>query len=169
MGLDMYLSVNRYISHYADLAKSETAPSSYREQFDLAEKILDLVEMPAEEHGGSVNVKVTAIYWRKANAIHNWFVTNVQGGADDCGDYEVTREQLDELRTVCMQVLDEARGSKLVSATKLLPPTSGFFFGSTEIDEWYFQDLEHTVKGIERLLDQIPENWDYSFEYSSSW
>ena len=24
--------------------------------------------------------------WRKANAIHKWFVDNVQDGVDDCGD-----------------------------------------------------------------------------------
>ena len=24
-------------------------------------------------------------YWRKANAIHGWFVRNVQNGKDDCG------------------------------------------------------------------------------------
>lgn len=26
-----------------------------------------------------------AIYWRKFNAVHRWFVNNVQGGKDDCG------------------------------------------------------------------------------------
>lgn len=36
-------------------------------------------------------------YWGKANQIHNWFVENIQGGIDDCGDYPVTISQLDEL------------------------------------------------------------------------
>ena len=34
----------------------------------------------------------------------------------------------------------------------LLPPTSGFFFGSTEIDEYYKQDVEDSIKIFEDLL-----------------
>lgn len=31
-------------------------------------------------------------YWRKANAIHAWFVKNVQGGVDNCQSHEVSKE-----------------------------------------------------------------------------
>lgn len=44
-------------------------------------------------------------YWRKANAIHRWFVENVQNGEDDCRDYFVTKEQLTELLNLVNQVL----------------------------------------------------------------
>ena len=30
-----------------------------------------------------------SIYWRKANAIHGWFVKNAQQGIDDCRTYSV--------------------------------------------------------------------------------
>ena len=47
-------------------------------------------------------------YWRKANQIHNWFVHNVQGGEDDCGNYEVSQSKLIELREICQKVIDTA-------------------------------------------------------------
>ena len=34
-------------------------------------------------------IEEEAGYWRKANAIHRWFVENVQKGEDDCRDYYV--------------------------------------------------------------------------------
>ena len=129
----------------------------------------------------------TVIYWRKANAIHKWFVDNVQGGNDDCGTYEVEWEQLTNLRDTCREVLAD-----IGKATELLPPTEGFFFGSTEIDDWYRSDLEHTASEIDRIGDMlvdlpgnvrgrdgeplwyykvIPEepDWNVVFTYHSSW
>jgi hypothetical protein len=48
-------------------------------------------------------------YWRKANAIHNWFVQNVQNGVDDCDIYLVTREQLEQLKEACEMVLAQVQ------------------------------------------------------------
>lgn len=159
MGLDMYLKQVQYIPHFPELAESNPR---YKEELVLATKILELVDAPIEKDGGSVEVSVTVMYWRKANQIHNWFVTNVQDGKDDCGEYEVSYEQLIELRTLCQKVL---KNHDL--AGELLPTTSGFFFGSTEIDEWFFKDLEYTVAGIDKLTK--PEGWERWFEYRSSW
>ena len=44
-------------------------------------------------------------YWRKANQIHKWFVDHVQNGVDDCGEYKVTEEQIDELRELCKELV----------------------------------------------------------------
>ena len=100
-------------------------------------------------------------YWRKANAIHNWFVNNVQGGKDECQRSYVTREHLEELRRVCQEVL-----SDMDQAPDLLPPTAGFFFGSTDIDDWYKQDLQETVDIINNALAMPAE---YDFYYQASW
>jgi hypothetical protein len=102
-----------------------------------------------------------ALYWRKANAIHAWFVKNVQNDVDDCGNYYVDRDQLQALRDLCKEVL--ADQSK---ASELLPSQSGFFFGGVDYDEWYFADLERTVKEIDEVL-AWPADWE--FEYHSSW
>jgi len=52
-------------------------------------------------------------------------------------------------------------------ASEHLPTTSGFFFGSTEYDEWYFQDLQSTVEIIDNALSKIGDEW--TFSYQSSW
>lgn len=95
-------------------------------------------------------------YWRKSNQIHNWFVENVQGGVDDCEEYHVTYEQLTKLKELCLKVLETKRAS-------LLPPTEGFFFGSTEIDDYYYDDLRQTVE----IINKLEPSEDYY--YMSSW
>jgi hypothetical protein len=73
----------------------------------MAEGVLEAARLDhlQVEGGGSVFVTATVGYWRKANQVHRWFVENVQDGVDDCGRYEVTRDQLEELRTKCILVL----------------------------------------------------------------
>jgi hypothetical protein len=108
-------------------------------------------------------VTAEAAYWRKANAVHAWFVTNVQSGVDDCGHYDVSRDQLSELADLCDQVLQD-----LSRAEELLPTQSGFFFGGTEYNDWYCRNLEYTRDRLRELLsNQTLASWD--FQYHSSW
>ena len=108
-----------------------------------------------------VHVEVTCAYWRKANQIHKWFVDNVQGGNDNCGEYYVSNEKLNQLRETCRQAL-------FAKDPSLLPPQVGFFFGSYDIDEWYWQDIKDTIKKIDRV-SALPEMSKLSFYYTSSW
>ena len=121
-------------------------------------------------------------YWRKANAIHNWFVENVQNDVDDCDEYPVSREQLQALLDTVNIVLsgselvDDVDGCSSWDADKIiknssvaelhLPTRSGFFFGSIDYDQWYYEDLEHTKKVLEAALAN--NNID-KFYYHSSW
>ena len=116
----------------------------------------------------SVSVEWTAIYWRKSNQIHAWFVDTLAGGEDTCQRIPVTRENLVALHNRCGVLLD-TKSTEL--ALELLPPSSGFFFGSTTIDEWYWQDIEQTHKELTELLDEITEQnaWDYDIWYQASW
>lgn len=100
-------------------------------------------------------------YWRKANHIHNWFVTNVQNGVDDCEKYPVSYEKLAELRDLCKKVLDSHD-----LAESLLPTVSGFFFGSINYDSDYFEDLELSIKVIDQVLQECNHENLY---YQSSW
>ena len=108
-----------------------------------------------------VHVEVTAAYWRKANQIHKWFVDNVQGGNDNCGEYYVSQEKLKSL----LELVNTALATR---NPNLLPPQAGFFFGNTDIDEWYWHDLKDTKKKLERVL-ALPEMSKLSFYYTSSW
>jgi hypothetical protein len=107
-------------------------------------------------------VKVGVAQWRKANQIHGWFVQNIQNGDDDCREYYVERTQLAELASLCQSALDNRD-----NAGEILPPVDGFFFGSGNFDEWYYEQLSWTAETITRLLNTVPDDW--SFSYSSSW
>lgn len=156
MGLDMYLNANRYVSNFFNKGDSERA-AAIQQHFPELEVLTPRwgKESPIKE------ITVEAGYWRKANQIHNWFVKNVQGGEDNCETYDVTRDQLAELRDLCQEVLDNRE-----RAMELLPPAAGFFFGSTEVNDYYFGDLENTIRQIDAAL-KLPESWD--FVYRSSW
>jgi len=151
MGLDMYLTAKRYISEYnpsdADLRAGIMA-------MDFGMKDMEVKEVSFE-----------AMYWRKANAIHNWFVNNVQDGVDNCAEYYVSPDQLTELRDICKSVLEDPE-----KAMQLLPPKAGFFFGSTDIDEYFIQDLTDTVERFDYLLE-LPDVKEHNinFYYCSSW
>jgi len=146
MGLDMYLNAKRFLWH------SEEA---------LADNIKrNFPDLP--EHMRVKEVTIEAMYWRKANAIHKWFVDRVQGGEDNCSEFEVTLEQLEELLAVIDEVLDNPK-----RAGKLLPPQAGFFFGSRNMDDWYWEDLKSTQSKLQELFTRDWKSWE--FYYRASW
>ena len=53
-------------------------------------------------------------------------------------------------------------------AAVLLPTESGFFFGSTEYDQWYVMDIENTIEQLEKVLND-PQFDSCSFFYHASW
>jgi hypothetical protein len=154
MGLDMYFSAKKYMSKYFDAADVERI-----------EKINDIFGVTGIEDGdyGAQEVTFRVAYWRKANAIHKWFVDNCQGGLDECQETWISREQMQQLIDICKEILKDRK-----KADELLPTASGFFFGSTTYDEWYERDLEYTVERFEKILaDPAFEKAD--FYYQSSW
>jgi hypothetical protein len=185
MGLDMYLTATHYCGGGWDHAKAEE-----RQTF---QRILEAVGLDRSKAENSATVSVGIGYWRKANAIHQWFVKEVQDGEDKCRPFPVEREKLMELKGLCERVLASCQlvagnvsagtryepGKKAVrmyaageivadpsAAIDLLPTGSGFFFGCTDYDEGYIADLRLTVEIVERCLS-LPECWE--FEYRSSW
>lgn len=130
-------------------------------------KHISIPELNIKE-GTIIKISVEIAYWRKANAIHNWFVQNVQKGVDNCGDYKVDIEQLRDLYDIVQKVLTAENFEEM--AITLLPPIDGFFFGNTGIDEYYREDLVYTEKIPKEILeDEKNSEWDVTFEYGSSW
>lgn len=158
MGLDMYLYASKYVSNNEFFDKEN--PMTYA-------KIIETVGAKDFPQGsfGSATVDIQVGYWRKANAIHDWFVQNCQGGEDDCRKSFVSRDSLIELRDACTTVLSE-KGNK-DRAEEFLPTASGFFFGSDDYDDYYWDYIESTITLINTLLVTVPEDWD--FAYQSSW
>lgn len=132
-------------------------------------------------------------YWRKANAIHAWFITHVGNGVDDYEPFPVSREQLRTLRDTCIAVRNSTklvpgrvfqgihytpgkpaetlRAPGLVLedpsvALEKLPTASGFFFGCTEYDERYMTHITNTIKILDRTLN-LPDH--IQVFYTASW
>lgn len=161
MGLDMYLYACNGVSG------SSFASDDDRGIYTTLVKLMGLDKLNLSHHAYA-SFRIGVAYWRKANAIHKWFVDNVQDGEDNCGYYYVSREQLQELVDLCKKVIASRDKPEQGEATRELEPASGFFFGSTDIDDAYFDDLTSTINQIEPLL-VAPELENFSFEYHSSW
>ena len=157
MGLDMYLTAKKYLWSDKDQ--------------EISQKMGEIVGISSDPEkrfaGSSLVVKeisVDAMYWRKANAIHGWFVENCQNGVDECQESYVPREKLIQLRDLCKDILENPDAER----DEDLEPMQGPFFGTYEKDEWYWDDLKRTVEGITNALESLPEN-EYQFYYQASW
>lgn len=178
MGLDMYLTKKIYVGGNYKHNKITGSVNILKDGKPLA---VDLSKV--------TYIEESAIYWRKANAIHNWFVSEVQDGFDECMPHWVSFKQLQSLSELCQKTIDTLKDCQMVdkvvdagyssSKGKLtrtvqvygvdqtdlpISPTSGFFFGSNLIDQYFVEDLEYTIKAIVEL------DPDAEYEYcSSSW
>lgn len=183
MGLDMYLYRKSYVQNWDHHSPEDhhtiTVERGGKIRADIKpERIVYIIEEVA--------------CWRKANAIHKWFVDNVQGGVDECQESSVGIEQLKELLSLCKNVLgtvetvegnistgatyypdgrvvENTRAGVVVAqqglAGDLLPTQGGFFFGNTDYDECYLDDLRETVAMLEPLIGDDAEE----FYYHASW
>ena len=160
MGLDMYLEADLYISDY---------PGG--QNYLLKEPLETLLLLNGINGRGLKGMTFEVGYWRKANAIHGWFVNNVQNGEDNCQRSYVSKEDLARLRHECVVVLARHQSGKEIdeelAGADLLPPTAGFFFGGTEKDEGYYKDLERTIEIIDKVMSMDGRLFD--FYYRASW
>lgn len=171
MGLDMYLNIRKeeYVSKYT---KSKNL------RLELPKVIKELGPKLPEVEAVFRTTDYQVGYWRKANEIHSYFLKNCgprdhDGEViDDCGDIYIETKILENLLENCKQVLNDHSLAPI-----LLPTQSGFFFGSTEYDDYYFEDLEDTIKILEPVIEfmhnvEAKKNIsgvDYSIIYHASW
>jgi hypothetical protein len=155
MGLDMYLYKRTYVKNWEFMDESQKHRISIEKDGKVREDIKpERITYITEE----------VAYWRKFNALHAWFVENCQDGIDNCKEHYVSKQQLEEL----LSTLKEIDSSNEIStAEENLPTQSGFFFGGTEYDEYYFEEVKETIETLESLLSE--ENSDASYFYCSSW
>lgn len=160
MGLDMYLWNKKYLDVY-DFKKEKDYRAKkikVKVETEFADGEVKTVEYETDKIEHSAELLLPYAYWRKANQIHRWILENTNQEDDDCRKIYIDGDKLKELVAVCEEVL--ADHSK---APELLPTQEGFFFGSYEYDEWYFQDLENTI----RQLKDVKEDEEYV--YQASW
>ena len=159
MGLDMYLAKRIYVGAEFDHRNVEL-----KVDLKIGGKPIKVNEKNV------LYITESACYWRKANHIHAWFVDHVQSGEDDCGEYYVSEKDLKELRKACIKVMEYNTPEKkkmIEHLETILPTRRGFFFGSDEYDDYYFETTNRTIKMIDKLLDEDMTNSE--FVYRSSW
>jgi hypothetical protein len=153
MGLDMYLYKKHYVKNWdwmADHEKHTISIKKGKKKLDhiKPERISHVVELVGE--------------WRKFNALHKWFVDNVQEGVDDCRETYVDESDLKMLLETLNYVLDNKD-----TAEDILPTAQGFFFGNDEMDNNYWNNIKFTIIWLKDLLEE--DNKGASFYYRSSW
>ena len=148
MGLDMFLIKKTYVYRYPTEKEDANAPK-------LA------ITYPGVKPERVTYIEERIGIWRKANAIHQWFVDNVQDGEDDCRPYYTSIDDLKKLRDKVLRVLDDQS-----LASELLPTQGGFFFGSLDYDQYYFDDLKQTFQICNTAIN---EETDGEYYYEASW
>jgi len=182
MGLDMYLYKKNYVQNWNHMSDSEkhsiTVKKGGKKRTDIKpERISFIIEQVG--------------YWRKFNALHNWFVQNCGDGIDNCQEMYISKKEIEKLlvdlitvrnaldkapkKTVKVHVgwsngektYDDMEVYEIVPEVKeLLPPTEGFFFGSKNVDKWYYEDLLETIDLFKGLMKEDP---DGDYYYRASW
>jgi hypothetical protein len=185
MGLDMYLTKRVYVKNWDHMDDDQRHQIVVKRGGKPVPKDVintDKVSEVVEEIG----------YWRKANAVHAWFVRNVQNGEDDCKEYYVSREKATDLLEICQTIVRDCKlvkgkvsnGKRMKDdgtweeifvdghvlsepsvAHELLPTQAGFFFGSTGYDEWYLDDIKQTIE----IMNKALASTEGEIYYQSSW
>ena len=162
----MYLYRRDYVSDW-----DFKLPDENPKEREMYRSILDYMGVESLPSSPTAYIELCVAYWRKANAIHGWFVNTLADGVDECQSIYVSKEDLLKLRGACEMVLRVPAnvGGRLedTAAEYGLTPTPGFFFGSYEMDEWYMRDLEQTIDQIDNVLATSGE-WS-DFIYRASW
>ena len=157
MGLDQYLYRKTYVQNW----EHQTPEQRHTISVKLGENAREDIQ----PHRIAYIVEQIG-YWRKFSALHGWFVENCGGGVDECQQIEVSahdlRVLLETLREVKRAIED--KDSKTIGI--LLPPVGGFFFGSTEIDEYYEERVNETISIIEEAVNEGERE---EFYYQASW
>lgn len=155
MGLDSTLYIRKYV------AGNDYYPVE-PEAYDEVIKALELHEDELHPHMKSAYITMPIAYWRKAWAIHDWFVRNAQDGVDNCLEYYVHKGQLEELVATCKKVLEDKRPA----TSKELLSIEG-----NDYDESYYEDVQRTIEQIQPYLEttKFGVRNGFEFTYRASW
>ena len=160
---------------YADMREGKEVKMEKSSELEDAIAAIGFQDAPIAHAYNHFQYVFPIITWRKANAIHKFFVDEVQDGNDNCERYYVSESNLENLLEIINQILEiKTPVAREMKAEELLPTDiEGCFFGSKEYDDWYYKDLEDTKKTLEKVFEyeeqaEAGKCFD-SFYYQSSW
>jgi hypothetical protein len=168
MGLDMYLYAEKYISEVDYGITNGEFTKEYNPEYARAIRLFPEGATDLVENGG-MKTSLQIGYWRKVNQIHGWFVKHCADNVDECDPTYVDAGQLRALRVICEFLLDNRNADNIEERiNEELPLTDGFFFGSREIDEWYWVGLEQTIPILAKAIE-LAEEHECAIFYQASW
>ena len=103
-----------------------------------------------EDEKEKINPWNEVAYFRKVNFLIPFF-----GYEENCSNIEIDKYQVEDLIEACKEVL--ANHDK---ASFFLPTQEGFFFGSTDYDDWYFDDVQNVKEKFEEILADFDRDED---------
>lgn len=149
MGLDQYIYISK-----------ENLTDNYYE--NLGEAVYENDEI---QYYNDTSVLTEIAYFRKSNWLHGYFDRLCEERTGhEIGDCEYFVFNKRDLHTLLETVRDVIATDSVAYAEDWLPPQSGFFFGSTAIDDYYFEDLQDFVDTMEKWEDS-----DEQFVYYAWW
>ena len=182
MGLDMYMYRRSYVQNWEHQTPEQ--------RHTISVKLGDNVREDIKPDRIAYLIERVAV-WRKFNALHNWIVDNCAEGIDECQEICISQNDMENLLNTLKRAKKELDRAGMKKATiqtgwdsngdtfaeidvydcedeikDILPPTSGFFFGSLQIDEYYKNEVERTIQVIDNLLK---EDAGGDFYYQASW
>lgn len=152
MGLDMYLEQVPKVEGYTymDMLAFTAGKNPFDTEGTLPEEVRKKVRRVCILGQAYESLSTQLGYWRKDHELHQWFVSNVQQGIDNCQPYLVTKEHI--------QALHEELKNKMSTMSK------------EEVEEhtYYYQNLKKTERITSDILDTFNFD-DNHLIYQSSW
>lgn len=117
-------------------------PDSLRKYIDMAK---------ASYISDMANIEVA--YFRKVNFLMSFF--NYEG---NCEDKRISKEEVEALLDAC---------EREVKGEEVLEPTAGFFFGSTDRDEFFYEQISDVIEKFTNILNET--DWESEEVYMYCW
>lgn len=140
MGLDIYIHKTKrteWKRFQKELSDYENLPESEQNEGNNPYKNFD-----PEEIG----------YFRKVNFLMSFF--DYDG---NCEYKEIAKCELEDLRDACKEI-SRMKPINKERCAELLPTQSGFFFGNTDYDQWYFNDVREVFEWVDGVLDHLADD-----------
>lgn len=166
MGLDVYFykgkrkNYNAYTKAFKEWQEKE--PESGKMAHDEYEKLSKAKQEEIQKENSEWyesqpkmdKYDITDIgYFRKVNFLMAFFKYE-----DNCEFKEIAKCELEDLVERCNAVLTTPKKSRQEKAEDLLPTQSGFFYGSTDYNEWYYKDVEDVRDWASEVLENLKDD-----------
>lgn len=164
MGLDMYFYARK--TTYKSFSKWDNPERANEVNYPEDLKIFSDYIYDRNFKSVQTETSYQIGYFRKFNALHSYIVKTFADGIDNCQDIILYKEDVEKIKKVLDDVLNAHQ--QVEKAKEILPTQSGFFFGGTDYDEFYFEDVKDAADLMQSFLDNFDfEN--YQLVYQASW